>query len=312
MKIIALSLFVLLSAFVAGHACAEELVLVAGPAGGDIARIGSTLARIMSDDATAVKAVESKGDIQSIAGLFSGSADLAVVDSLSAYEASLGIGRFPAERKKKPLAAAVVGLLVEHFLLVASAEDPKDITALSGKILYLGPDDDPETYAATTLISSLGIDSFYRVGFDWNYATAAELLLDGAFDGAIFSGIVPVYPVSHVTSIMGPHAMLLAVSTENLARIRGQWPIWFPYVVPEKTYPSVDKPYETIARPILLLAADTLDRATVKSLLTRLFDKANDLKSAGLPYKITASMTPAYCPIRFHPGAVDYFKEHGR
>ncbi len=312
MKIIRLSLLILLLALAAGYVRAEELVLTVGPRGGDIARVGSALARIMSDKTTTVKTVESKGDTESIGGLLSGSADLAVVDSLSAYEASLGIGRFSDGRKKGTLAAAVVGLLVEHFIMVASAEDQKDITALSGKILYLGPKDDPETYAATILVSALGVASFYEVGLDWDYATAAELMVDGTFDGALFSGIAPVYPVSHVTSIMGPNVVLLEVSGENLARIRGQWPIWFPYVVPEGTYPSIDKPYETIARPILLLAAGSLDRATVDSLLTRLFDKANELSSAGLSYKISPSMTPAYCPIKFHPGAADYFKEHGR
>jgi TRAP transporter TAXI family solute receptor len=312
MKIMRFSLFVLLLAFCAGYVCAGELVLAVGPHGGDIARVGSTLARIMSDKTTAVKTVESKGDSESIRDLLSGSADLAVVDSLSAYEASLGIGRFSDGRKKGTLAAAVVGLLVEHFVMVASAGDQEDITDLSGKILYLGPNDDPEAYAARTLVSSLGIASFYEVGPDWDYATAAELMVDGTFDGALFSGIVPVYPVSHVTSIMGRNVVLLEVSGENLARIRGQWPIWFPYVVPEGTYPSIDKPYETIARPILLLAAGRVDRATVDSLLTRLFDQANELSSAGLSYTISPSMTPAYCPIKFHPGAADYFKEHGR
>jgi TRAP transporter TAXI family solute receptor len=312
MKIVTASFLVLFTAFVVGHACAEELILSAGPADSDTARIGSVLARIMSGDTAAVRMVESKDDTETIEALFSGSTDLAVVDSLSAYEASLGIGRFSAGRKKGLLAAAVVGLLVDHFLLATSAEDPEGVTALSGKMLYLGPDDDPDTYAARTIISSLGIASFYEVGFDWNYDTAAELMIDGTFDGAVFSGIVPVAPVSHVTSIMGRHVTLLQVSGEDLAKIRGQWPIWFPYVVAEKTYPSVDEAYETIARPILLLAAQKLDRKTVTALLVRLFSEPGNSEGAALSYKIDPSMTPAYCPIRLHPGAADYFKGHGR
>jgi TRAP transporter TAXI family solute receptor len=309
MKMKIFSLFVLISVLSVGDVRAGELVLAVGA--GDRARIGSTLAALLTDTSLAVKVVESAGDAQSIESLFSGSADLAVVDSLSAYEATLGIGTLSPTKKKGLLAAAVVGLAIEHFLLVASAQDQEDITALSGKILYLGPDNDPGTYAARTIIISSGIESFFEVGIDWSYETAAELMIDGSFDGAAFSGIVPVDPVSHLTSTMGRNIVLLGVPGEKLAGIRDQLPIWFPYVVPENTYPAVDKPYETIARPILLLASQGLEKKTVEYLLSRLFEKAADPTSTGLPYTLTESMTLTYCPIKLHPGAADYFKGNG-
>jgi TRAP-type uncharacterized transport system substrate-binding protein len=137
------------------------------------------------------------------------------------------------------------------------------------------------------------------------------LMIDGTFDGAVFSGIASLDPVSHLTSKMGGNIALLGVPDEILVSIRSQWPIWLPYVVPEKTYPAVDKPYETIARPILLVAAQHLDNATVKDLLSRLFEKAGDPSATGLPYPLTESMTLTYCPIKLHPGAADFFKERG-
>ncbi len=175
MKIEIFCLFALLSVFCVGEARAEELVLVVGPGNGDMARLGWSLAAVMTDTTTTVKAVESTSDAESIESLFSGSADLAVVDSLSAYEAMLGIGRFSRAKKRGLLAAAVVGLSVEHFLLATSGEDQKDIAALSGKILYLGPEKDPETYAARAIITSSGIESFFEVGMNWDYETAAEI-----------------------------------------------------------------------------------------------------------------------------------------
>jgi len=305
-RLIPLSILLFL-AFI-GISVAEELVIVAGA---ETARIGFSLASILTDDTITVRTVESSGDTESIARVVSGSADLAVVDSLSAYEAAHGLGSFPPAKKGGVLAAAVVGLSVEHFLLIASSQDTDDITALSGKILYLGPNDDPETYAAKTVIGASGVESFFEVGADWDYGTAAELMIDGAFDGAAFSGVAPLPVVSHITSIMGNHVILLGIPDEKLMDIRNRWPIWFPYTVAGNTYPSVEKPYETIARPILLLAAQGLDKARVGAILSRLFETSGGSTTAGLPYTVTESMTRTYCPIKLHPGAADYFKKLG-
>jgi TRAP-type uncharacterized transport system substrate-binding protein len=235
-----------------------------------------------------------------------------VVDSLSAYEAVVGAGDSSPARKKGLLAAAVVGLYVEHFLLITSGVDQDDITALSGKIVYLGPDNAPGTRAARTIITSSGIESFFEAGTNWSYETAAELMIDGSFDAAAFSGITPLDPVAHLTSAMGGHIVLLGIPDGELVSLRDQLPIWFPYVVPEGTYPAIRGPYETIARPILLLAAQGLAQKTVTDLLSRLFEKAADPAMTGLSYPLTESMTTTYCPLKLHPGAADYFAGHGR
>lgn len=305
------SLTILLSLVCINTAGAEELVLAVGPRGGAMAHIGFTLARIVSDGSISVRAVESAGDAESIERIVAGSADLAVVDSLSAYEAALGIGSFSADGKGKAPAAAVVGLSVEHFLLAASIRDANDIGALSGKILYLGQGKSPGAEAAKVILGASGIESFYEVGADWDYDTAAELMLDGTFDGAVFSGVVPIDAVSRLTSRMGGHVVLLTIPDEKLIGIRDRWPIWFPYVVAGDTYPAVDRPYETIARPILLLAARGLDKARVKAVLTSLFKETGPTGTPGLPYPLTESMTRSYCPIRLHPGAAEYFKQGG-
>lgn len=311
MKVKLMCLVVLFLFALSGPVGAQELVLAVGPGGSDMAAMGSALAAILTGKTTTVRAVESAGDSESIARVVSGAADLAVVDSLSAYEAALGIGRFGPTNKAGAPAAAVVGLSVEHFLLVAPAENAADIGALSGKILYLGPDSDPGTHAAATILNASGIESFFEVGNDWDYDTAAELLIDGTFDGAVFSGAVPLDAVSHLVSTMGAHIILLGISNEKLVRIRDRWPIWFPYVVAGGSYPGIEKPYETIARPILLLAAEALENTTVESLLSGLFENPGVTPPVGLPAFPTESMTRTYCPIRIHPGAADYFRERG-
>ncbi len=290
---------------------AQELILTAGPRGSDAVEIGQSLAGLLGDKRLIVKMTTTSGDTQSIDSLVKGSAALAVVDGFSAYEAFLGIGPFSRTKGRGFSAVAVVGMSVEHFLLLAPTADKGDITDFTGKIIYTGPKDDPASSAARTALSSSGIESFSEVGQEWDLSTAAELMVDGTIDGAILSGPVPLAPVTHLGTVMGNHIVFLEVPDSILMNMRAQWPIWFPYTVPGKTYPDRVKPYKTVARPIMLIAAQGLDTKTVKGLLTNLFADANAQTLSKLSFPVTESMSFTYCPIKFHPGAADYFREKG-
>ena len=294
-----------------GLAYAEELVVVAGPHGGDLFLIGEKLSALLTDNELTIRMAPSDGDVESIASVIDGSADLAVVDSLRAYEASLGIGSLSGAKKKGLSAVAVVGLTVEHFILRGPIMDGEGITDFADKIIYIGADGDPSRHAALAILASVGVDSFSEAGQDWDPLTSAEMMIDGAIDGAIYSGAVPLAAVSHIASIMGDNVAFLDVPDGILAGMRKTWPVWFPFVIPEGTYQGMDEPYKTVARPILLVAARTLDKETIKRLLIRLFSDSNRETLLGLPYPISEPMSLTYCPIKLHPGAVEYFRQKG-
>jgi TRAP transporter TAXI family solute receptor len=302
---------IILFSLAIGSACAEELVLVAGPREGDLARIGERIAGMITNDKLVIRTAPSEDDQKSIEALRDGSADLAVVDSLCAYEASLGVGRFSSTKVKGLTAVAVVGLSVEHFMILTDLAAGGDLTDLQDKIIYVGPDGGSAGYTARTILASTGIGSFSEVGYDWDFSTAGELMIDGTIDGAIYQGGVPLDVVSYITSVMGDHVSFLEVPDDMLAQIRKSWPVWFPFVMPEGTYAGMARPYKTVAQPILLVAAKTLGVKTVRELLDRLFADENRVLLSTPPYPVTESMSPTYCPIRFHPGAAEYFKEKG-
>lgn len=287
--------------------------MISGPKNSDIWKLSNHVASALikskensNKGGVDVRLVSSSGPYESIKRLFSHDSDVAVVDALSAYDASTGKGLFSDLLRRDILALAVLGLEVEHFVLVSSKTEKNDISDIAEKMLYLGRKGDYRRYGAFVSLKACGIETFFEGGAEWDYNTSAELMIDGSIDGAVYIGIPPIKSVSDLKKIMGNALIILTINDSKISEIREFIPVWFPHTIPAKTYTKQDVPILTIAKPILLVSTKSLDKKRADSLVSSLFNEESVgyLDSVGHP--VNVEMSRKYKVIKYHPGVREF------
>ncbi len=304
-------LFLLTISFVSAS---EELKMVCGPKNSDMWKLSNHISSALTEVKVGskrggpdVRLISSSGPYESIKTLFSQTSDVAVIDALSAYEATSGKGRFSELLRRDVLALAVVGLEVEHFVLVSSKSEKNDVSDMTEKMVYLGRRGDYRRYGAYVSLKSLGVENFHEGGAEWNYDTSAELMIDGSIDGAVYFGIPPVKAVNDIKKIMGGALVILSVDESKISEMRKSYPVWFSYTVAANKYPKQKEPIVTLAKPVLLVSTRSLNKKTARGLLSCLFNakSVEYLNSVQLP--IDAQMSRRYKVIEYHPGAEEFY-----
>ncbi len=293
---------------------ADEQKMICGPKNSDLWKLSNHVTSALTEAKMGskkgrvdVRLISSSGPYESIKMLYSHNADFAVVDALSAYNASMGKGKFSALLRNDIVALAVLGLEVEHYVLVSSTLTENNLTGITEKMLYLGKRGDYRRYAASVSLKSLGIETFYDGGAEWDYNTSAELMLDGSIDGAVYMGIPPIEAVTYLKNIMGNALVVLNVDYSVITKMQGFFPVWFPYTISANTYPKQGKPIITVAKPILLVSTRSLDKKSAKGFVSSLFDKKSIGYLSSNNFPITEEMNHKYKIIEYHPGANEFF-----
>ncbi len=293
---------------------ADELKMICGPKNSDLWKLSNHVTSALTEakgnfkkGGADVRLISSSGPYESIKMLYSHNADVAVVDALSAYNASMGKGRFSDLLRSDIVALAVFGLEVEHYVLMSSTTEKNDLSDITEKMLYLGKRGDYRRYAASMSLKSLGIETFYDGGAEWDYDTSAELMIDGSIDGAVYMGIPPIKAVTYLRKIMGNALIILNVDYSAISETQSFFPVWFPHTIAANTYPKQEKPIITLAKPILLVSTRSFNKKTAKGLVSSLFDKKSAEYLSSINFPITMEMSHKYRIIEYHPGANEYF-----
>ncbi len=294
---------------------ADELVLTTGPIGSDSWEIGSYISSIFEDagknTGISINVVPSRDYLQNIKRLSSGAVNMAIVDALSLYRAEAGKEGPENRHGRKIYNLSVIGIEVEHFVLFSNLSDKEDIFDLSEKTLYLGQNGDIQKYGAVTITDCLGLATSTDGGGELDTETAVELMIDGVFDGGIFSGVPPVSHLVRLRNLMGKNASFLEVPEEIYHTIRETCPIWFRYTISPGTYPDQKEPIKTIARPIFLLTTDLVDNRTARAIVEVIFDGKDKFSSPFAPIPITIDMNIEHATTALHPGAASYYEKMG-
>ena len=295
---------------------ADELKIICGPKNSDLWKLSNHVTSALTEakigsrkGGVDVRLISSSGPYESIKMLYSHNADFAVVDALSAYNASKGKGRFSDLLRRDIVALAVMGLEVEHYVLMSSTLTENDLTAITEKMLYLGKRGDYRRHAASMSLKTFGVETFYDGGIEWDYGTSAELMLDGSIDGAVYMGIPPIEAVTYLKKIMGNTLIILNVDYSAITKMQGFFPVWFPYTISANTYPKQGKPIITVAKPILLVTTRSFNKKTAKGLVSSLFDKKSTEYLSSVNFPITEEMSHKYKILEYHPGANEFFDD---
>ena len=287
---------------------AENLILSAGPTEGSSWMLGIDLSisleQKMGNHGISLTVEPSEGYADNISRLRNGTADLALVDSLSAYLGTSG----KSSVKLRSLGA--VGMIVEHVLLSSSRTSEGTLADLTETVLFLGSPGDINREGAQIILSAANAVPIEGGGYGWDPDTAAELVIDGSLDGAFLPGIAPYEPVTHVRRVMRGQVLILPIDGEVADILTTTYPIWRSVTLPAGTYPDQSEPIITVARPVYLVTGSSLPKKTASTLLEGLYPQ-NTYTTEFSPEPIPLSACALSCVLPLHPGAVEFYHSRG-
>ncbi|MBN1882133.1 MAG: TAXI family TRAP transporter solute-binding subunit [Deltaproteobacteria bacterium] len=287
---------------------AQELVLSAGPIDGSSWALGINLSISLEertgDQGITLTVNPSEGYVDNISRLKHETADLALVDSLTAYLGTSG------KSSTKLRSLGVVGMVDEHILLSAHRAREGTLADLTDSVVFLGSPGDMDREGAQMMLSTADAAPIEGGGYGWDPETAAELVIDGSLDGAFLPGIAPYEPVTHVRRIMGDDVVIMPIEGEIADKLTAAYPIWRPVILAAGTYPDQSEPIVTVARPVYLVASASLPKKTVTALLEGLYPTdPYTTEFSPVPIPLSACARSNVLPL--HPGAVEFYRSRG-
>jgi hypothetical protein len=281
--------------------------LTSGLPGGFSNAFGSALAEALSNamPTISVQIVQTGGAIANLEFLQRGLADLGVTFADAAYLAYVGRlaehpGTFDRLRGIAVLQPTTVQVLVPHD------SDVTSISGLRGRRVALGPRGSGTTETAKVLLEAFNVPLSSVHARSMPFLDAATLVARGELDAAFVSA---GHPAELVDTATQAGSRLLDISGPLVVRLRNEYPFLRATVIPEGTYPAIDRSVSTVGINTIFACAATLDEELVYRLTRVFFDLLPSLAhELDALRRVDLARTPA-TPIPLHEGAARYYRE---
>ena len=281
--------------------------LATGPADGEYARFGASLAAAVNTAAT-VKLRErpSEGSVENVLLLSRGEADYAIVQGDVAAAAAAGTDLFA---RGAPLAnlRAVGGLFPEAVHVVVLPDSPiKEITDLKGKRVDIGTPASGTRFDAVAVLDAYGLapGQLAEAREDGPIAAAARLRRR-QIDAMFVTAAAPLRVLQRLAVDTG--LRLVPIHGAAIGRLVEARPGLTPLTLPPNTYPRQQAPVTTVASAALLLTtveAPTAEVERVAELVfRRLPQQGAGTAGAADVLKVSAENELRGVTIPLHPGA---------
>ncbi len=256
----------------------------------------------------------STGSLENIARLRDGTSDFAIVQSLLGSYARSGTGIAAGLGAQRDLRAVMMlWPNIEHFIIrksLATTGTIADFLALKGKRVSLGRERSA-IESNRVLLGNLGLD--IRRDVDQallSFRPSVEAFRRGEIDGLSLPASTPVPAFVELMGQLGPDAMILNWTKEQLQQANGGLGLWFPLTIPANTYPGQNAPIETIAQPNFLAVAEDVDEEVVYAITKAIFENLPFLKRLHGPYQfLSLDRAVSGLPVPLHSGAMRYYEE---
>lgn len=305
----------------AGRADDKNLIIATATPGGTYYPVGVAIGTLVSvklsaKDGITATAINSAGSGENVQMLKNKEADMAILQALFGLEAYHGKGKYQDKAVKDFLSVTMLWENVEHFALLkkfAKTGTIMDIKGL-GQKFSIGQRGSGTEGSGLAILGSLGIDVTRDTTPEYlGYDPSIQAMMDGRVAGANIPAGPPVAAITQLFAQLGAdRAVVLDVSDEQLAAVRKEYPIWTRYVIPAGTYPSLDKPINTIAQPNFLACRADLPEEVVYKITKTVYENLPFLHNI---HKATLGMSLERAtqglPTPLHPGAEKYYREAG-
>jgi uncharacterized protein len=281
--------------------------LSSGLPGGFSNAFGSVLAKALSSAMPniSVQIVQTGGAIANIEFLQQGRADIAVTFADAAYQAYVGrLPEHPGTFDRIRGIAVLQPTTVQ--VLVPPGSDVTSISALRGRRVALGPPGSGTSETARILLEAFNVPVSSVHAESISFVDAVARVARGELDAAFVSAGHPAEVVQTATQA---GARLLDISGPLVAQLRNEYPFLRATVIPEGTYPAIDRAVNTVGIDTVFACAATLDEELVYELTRVFFDLLPRLShELDALRRVDLARSPA-TSIPLHEGAARYYRE---
>ncbi len=262
-------------------------------------------------------AVTSSGPVDNVRLIGDGSADLAILPSITGHAARATIGSFAGQPPAHRLRA--ITTLWRDTLHLAVRDDDvssgtiEDFLRLEGGKVFLGEEATGTIDANHLLITEFGVD--IERTFDVSPlpdANVVSAIKEGSLDAfSILSNLPsPIFRGLNKAEVTG--LTFLDFTNDQIKAANGSHWLWTPITIPASTYPGQTNDISTVAHSTLLVAHDGLSDNTVYLITKSIFENLPYLhRVQPLLSNLAVDQALSGMSLPLHPGALQYFKEIG-
>lgn len=297
----------------------QKLLLSTASTGGAFHQGGVSLSalvkiKLLPKERIDLATSNSSGSLENIARLRDGTSDFAIVQGLLGNYARAGTGIASGLGAQQDLRAVMMlWPNVEHFIIrknLATSGTITDFLALRDKRVSLGRERSA-IESNRVLLGNLGLD--IRRDVDQallSFRPSVEAFRNGEIDGLSLPASTPVPAFVELMGQLGPDAIILRWTEEQLAEADGGLGQWSPLTIPANTYPGQGAPIETIAQPNFLAVRANVDEEVVYAITKAVFENLPFLKRLHAPFQfLSPDRAVVGLPVPLHPGAMRYYQE---
>jgi TRAP transporter TAXI family solute receptor len=304
-------------AFAAAPAEAQQsknLSIVTGGTGGVYYPLGGGLAALLTKYVPGwqVTSEVTGGSVDNLKLIGAKKANIGFTMADASLDAMKGDGKF----KGAPVDHAALAVLYPnnmHIVTVAGTGITK-LADLKGKRVSTGSPGSATEVMAFRVIEAAGLDkdkdmTRERLGA----AESTNALKDKKIDAYFWVGGLPTAAVTDLAATPGTKIVMIDHS-EVVAKMNAKYgPLYAPGKIPQATYPGMTKDNNIATVWNILVVPTSMPEDVAYNITKTVFEKTAEWATVHAEAKNVklSSQKAANSPVKFHPGALKYFKEKG-
>jgi len=265
--------------------------------------------KISSEENLKIKVKETAGSAANLRLLSKKYIELGIAQADLINDAYNGTGEFEDNAYKGY--SAIAGLYTEACqIVVMNDSDILCIDDLQGKKVSIGEHESGTERNAKQILQAYGLNDTLVEMKNYDYKTAVNKLENGEIDALFCTAGIKTEIIDELAS--RSKIRLLSIDDNQMEKITSTYDFLTEYDIPANTYEGQAKDIQTIGVESVLLASDKLDEDIVYKITKFLFEHGNELQFNSLTdLELTQDSVTQGITIKFHKGAVKYYKKSG-
>ncbi len=295
----------------AAAAGAQSLTLATGGTTGTYYAVGGVMSTVLNkkltkSSLTVTSTGASKANIQLLSD---GEANLAIVQNDVMHYAATGTDLFEAEGKYESF-SSVCGMYDETVQLVTTNANIKSVKDLKGKTVCVGDAGSGTEFNAKQVLAAYGMSFDDITVNNASFGDSADSLKDGKIDAAFVVAGAPTTAVVDLST--AAQVYVIPVDGAERDSLMKDYAFYTKTTIPAGTYKGQDADVETVSVRATLIAADDVSEDAVYELVKAMFDNQEELVKGHEKFNnLKLEDATKGIDVKFHPGAVKFFKEKG-